>query len=205
MSHAPTTEATHSRPEDGSWVMPRRADDGDRDDGDRERNEQAHRHRGERLGRVGPERVHGAKQAHGERAVSHLEVHVVKDPGAGELPHDERRQEVRRELRLAVAPDRAPRGRPSTRGPASREASSSRAPRRSSPRGRPRRRRSRRAGGSGMRARCCGGSSARASPAPPRGAGLRAKSSLMTSSSGALSTVQVAHRQLRERVPDDAR
>ena len=159
---------------------------GQRDDGDRQRHEEPHRERGEVLGGVGPERVDRAEQAHGERAVAHLEVHLVERPRAGELPDDERREEVGDELPAGRSGRRGRRAATATRARASRAASSSRASRRASRRGRRRRpakptRRSVGKARSGAAAACS------PRPLPPR-----AKSSLITSSSGGVLDREVA-------------
>jgi hypothetical protein len=111
MSQAPTMRRRATAAQSsGSCVTEVPPTTSERDRGDRDRHEDAHGHRGQALGRVRPERVDGAQQAHAEGTVAHLEVHLVEDPGARELADDERGEEVRDELRLPVAADRTPPG-----------------------------------------------------------------------------------------------
>jgi hypothetical protein len=81
------------------------SDDPERDGRHGEGDERAQREGREVVGGVGEDGMDGAEEALRERALPDLGVHLPADPGAGELADDERRQEVRRELLLAVAAD----------------------------------------------------------------------------------------------------
>ena len=81
-------------------------DEDERHDGHRQRDDEAHRHRGEVLGGVAPEGVDGPEQAHRERAVSGPRSSSARRPTSPVSWRTMKvREEVRDELRLAEAAD----------------------------------------------------------------------------------------------------